>query len=78
MVRRVCKQSERSLFLGILCGSVFAAVLPFHAPPVASGTLAVDLHATAAVSANTPVVASFGAAQQETAFHLARRLKGFD
>ncbi len=37
-----------------------AAVASFHAPPVTSGTLAVDLHATAAVSANTPVVASFG------------------
>lgn len=47
MVRRVCKQSGL-LFLGILCGSAFAAVLPFHAP-VASGTLAVDLQATAAV-----------------------------
>ncbi len=59
MNRRVCKQSWL-LILGFFCANAFAAVMPFHAPPVASGTIAVDLHATAAVSANTPVVASFG------------------
>ena len=48
------------LALWQVCGSAIAAVVPFHAPPVSSGTIAVDLHATAAVSADTPVVVSFG------------------
>ena len=47
------------LLFWLLAGSA-AAVEPFHAPAVTSGTLAVDLHATAAVNANTPVVVSFG------------------
>ena len=41
-------------------GRTLAAVAPFHAPAVASGNIAVDLHATTAVAAGTPVVASFG------------------
>lgn len=56
-------RSWMQVWLLVLClagGSAMAAVAPFHAPAVTSGTIAVDLHATAAVNANTPVVASFG------------------
>lgn len=49
-----------SVLLLWLIGGSAAAVTPFHAPAVGSGTIAVDLHATAAVAAGTPVVASFG------------------
>lgn len=49
-----------ALTLWLVAGSALAAVSPFIAPPVSSGSIAVDLNATGAVSANTPVVASFG------------------
>ena len=49
-----------ALTLWLVAGSALAAVSPFIAPPVSSGSIAVDLNASGAVSANTPVVASFG------------------
>jgi len=48
------------MMLALLTGSTAAAVEPFHASPQTSGSIDVTLHATAAVTANTPVVASFG------------------
>lgn len=50
-------------WLGVLLLGLAAAthaVEPFHAPPVTSGSIDVDLHATEVVVANVPTVASFG------------------
>ncbi len=52
---------RRLLLVMLLIATLPAlAVESFIAPPQTSGSIAVQLHATAAVSANTPVVASFG------------------
>lgn len=44
----------------LLLSCAATSVEPFFAAPLPTGSIAVDLHATEVVTANTPVVASFG------------------
>jgi hypothetical protein len=62
MIERESRSHMKSMLfnLMLLVAAPLAAVEPFHAPAVPSGSIDVVLHATETVTANTPVVASFG------------------